>query len=47
MIHITYYVDARGESSRIASVGWIEYFYTRFVLWFFDCKRVVTVPTFE
>ena len=47
MIFITYYVDAKGEASRLCSVGWLGYGYDMFVLWFFNCKRVTTVPTFN
>ena len=47
MIFITYYVDAKGEASRLCSVGWLGYGYDVFVLWFFNCKRVTTVPTFN
>jgi len=47
MIFITYYVDAKGEASRLCSVGWFEYAYTIFVLKFFNCKQIKTIPTFE
>jgi hypothetical protein len=36
------YTDARNYSSTTITVGWVEYSYVRFVLWFTNCTAVVT-----